>query len=88
MAEPGMRDVLERVVSGDDLNTDEARGVMDRMMDGAVAPAVIGAFLAALRTKVRLSMSSPAWCFPCVSMPCASMFLTARLTHAAPAEMP
>ncbi|MBV8445925.1 MAG: anthranilate phosphoribosyltransferase, partial [Candidatus Dormibacteraeota bacterium] len=51
MAEPGMRDVLERVVSGDDLSTDEARSVMDRMMDGAVAPAVIGAFLAALRTK-------------------------------------
>ncbi|MBV8302015.1 MAG: anthranilate phosphoribosyltransferase [Candidatus Dormibacteraeota bacterium] len=46
-----MRDVLERVVSGDDLSTDEARSVMDRMMDGAVAPAVIGAFLAALRTK-------------------------------------
>ena len=49
--EPGMRDALECVVSGQDLGTGEARGVMDLIMDGAVPPAVIGAFLAALRTK-------------------------------------
>jgi anthranilate phosphoribosyltransferase len=46
-----LRDALERVVRGGDLDIETARGVMDRIMDGAGTPAQIGALLAALRTK-------------------------------------
>jgi anthranilate phosphoribosyltransferase len=46
-----LRDALDRVVRGGDLDVAMARGVMDRIMDGAATPAQIGALLAALRTK-------------------------------------
>jgi anthranilate phosphoribosyltransferase len=46
-----LRDALECVVRGGDLDIETARGVMDRIMDGAATPAQIGALLAALRTK-------------------------------------
>ncbi|HZS13496.1 MAG TPA: anthranilate phosphoribosyltransferase [Candidatus Dormibacteraeota bacterium] len=46
-----LRDALDRVVRGGDLDIDTARAVMDRIMEGAATPAQIGALLAALRTK-------------------------------------
>ena len=46
-----LRDALDRVVRGADLDIDTARAVMDRIMEGAATPAQIGALLAALRAK-------------------------------------
>ncbi|HEV7679696.1 MAG TPA: anthranilate phosphoribosyltransferase [Candidatus Dormibacteraeota bacterium] len=46
-----LRDALGRVVRREDLDIDVARGVMDRIMEGAATPAQIGALVAALRTK-------------------------------------
>jgi len=46
-----LRDALDRVVRGGDLDMETARAVMDRVMEGAATPAQIGAMLAALRTK-------------------------------------
>jgi anthranilate phosphoribosyltransferase len=46
-----LRDALDRVVRGGDLDIETARGVMDRIMDGVATPAQIGGLLAALRTK-------------------------------------
>jgi anthranilate phosphoribosyltransferase len=46
-----LRDALGRVVRREDLDIEVARGVMDRIMEGAATTAQIGALLAALRTK-------------------------------------
>jgi len=46
-----LRDALDRVVRGVDLDVATARAVMDRIMEGVATPAQIGALLAALRTK-------------------------------------
>jgi anthranilate phosphoribosyltransferase len=46
-----LRDALDRVVRGGDLDIEMARGVMDRVMDGVATPAQTGGLLAALRTK-------------------------------------
>jgi len=46
-----LRDALDRVVRGGDLDMETARAVMDRIMEGVATPAQIGAVLAALRTK-------------------------------------
>ncbi|HXA29636.1 MAG TPA: anthranilate phosphoribosyltransferase [Candidatus Angelobacter sp.] len=46
-----LRDALDRVVRCGDLDIEMARGVMDRIMEGAATPAQIGGLLAALRTK-------------------------------------
>ena len=51
MPETLLRDALERVVGGHDLDLGTARCVMDRIMDGSATPAQIGALLAALRAK-------------------------------------
>jgi anthranilate phosphoribosyltransferase len=51
MAEMTLRDALESVVAGEDLDVDSARCVMDQIMDGVATPAQIGALLAALRSK-------------------------------------
>src|SRR5260370_29162572 len=50
-ADTVIRDALERLVSGADLDAAEAHMVMDRIMTGAATPAQIGAVLAALRAK-------------------------------------
>jgi anthranilate phosphoribosyltransferase len=46
-----MRDALERVVAGDDLSVEDARAVMDVMMDGGATAAQVGALLGAMRSK-------------------------------------
>ena len=46
-----MRQALETVVSGRDLDTSTARAVMDTMMEGEALPSQVGALVAALRTK-------------------------------------
>jgi anthranilate phosphoribosyltransferase len=46
-----LRDALDRVVRGVDLDMETARAVMDRIMEGSATPVQIGAILAALRTK-------------------------------------
>jgi anthranilate phosphoribosyltransferase len=46
-----LRDALDRVVRGGDLDIEMARGVMDRIMEGVATSVQIGALLAALRTK-------------------------------------
>ncbi len=46
-----LRDALDRVVRGNDLDLETARAVMDRVMEGVATPAQMGALLAALRTK-------------------------------------
>ena len=46
-----LRDALDSVVRGGDLDIETARAVMDRIMGGVATPAQIGALLAALRTK-------------------------------------
>src|SRR5438445_13664031 len=46
-----LRDALERLVGGQDLDRTTARAVMDRVMDGSATPAQIGAVLVALRGK-------------------------------------
>ena len=46
-----IRDSLDALVRGCDLSLDGARGVMDRVMEGAATSAQIGALLAALRLK-------------------------------------
>src|SRR5438309_9151523 len=46
-----LRDALERIVGGENLDIRPAQGVMDRIMDGAATPAQMGAILAALRLK-------------------------------------
>lgn len=51
MTETLIRNALERVVAGHDLDVASARGVMDALMEGAATQAQIGALLAALRTK-------------------------------------
>jgi len=51
VSEMTMRDALESIVAGDDLDVGSARSVMDLIMDGAATPAQIGAVLAALRAK-------------------------------------
>lgn len=51
MADLLIRDALERVVTGGDLDTGEARSVMNRIMAGEATPAQMGAILAALRAK-------------------------------------
>lgn len=51
MAEMTLRDALESVVAGEDLDVDSARRVMDQIMDGFATQAQIGALLAALRSK-------------------------------------
>jgi anthranilate phosphoribosyltransferase len=51
MTETLMRDALETVVAGEDLDAATARAVMDVIMDGAATPAQIAAFLVGLRAK-------------------------------------
>lgn len=46
-----LRDSLEALVRGHDLDTEVARAVWDRIMDGSATPAQIGGILAALRAK-------------------------------------
>jgi anthranilate phosphoribosyltransferase len=46
-----IRDALERLVSGVDLDAGDAHAVMDTIMSGIATPAQIGALLAALRAK-------------------------------------
>jgi anthranilate phosphoribosyltransferase len=51
MGEEVMRQALEAVVAGRDLDMSTAHAVMDRMMDGEATPAQIGALTVALRMK-------------------------------------
>jgi anthranilate phosphoribosyltransferase len=51
MGEEMIRQALEAVVSGRDLDMPTARAVMDTMMDGEATPAQIGALTVALRMK-------------------------------------
>jgi anthranilate phosphoribosyltransferase len=46
-----IQDALARLLDGEDLSRDEARGVMDTIMSGDATPAQIGGFLVALRLK-------------------------------------
>ncbi len=50
-----MKELLERVLNGEHLSADEAGQIMEGLTDGALVPAVGGAFLAALRTKGETS---------------------------------
>jgi anthranilate phosphoribosyltransferase len=51
MGEEVMRQALETVVAGRSLDVSTARAVMDTMMEGEASPALVGALVAALRTK-------------------------------------
>jgi anthranilate phosphoribosyltransferase len=51
MGDEVMRQALEAVVAGRDLDMSTAHAVMDRMMDGEATPAQIGALTVALRMK-------------------------------------
>ncbi len=51
MGEEMIRQALEAVVSGRNLDADMARAVMDSVMEGEATPAQIGAFIVALRMK-------------------------------------
>lgn len=46
-----IREAIQKVVSGNSLNTDEAASVMEDIMSGEATPAQIGAFVTALRIK-------------------------------------
>src|SRR4249919_1121900 len=46
-----IQDALARLLDGEDLTRDEARAVMDSIMDGEATPAQIAGFLVALRAK-------------------------------------
>jgi anthranilate phosphoribosyltransferase len=46
-----VQDALARLLDGHDLSRDEARAVMNEVMDGAATPAQIGGLLVALRLK-------------------------------------
>ena len=46
-----IQDALARLLDGEDLSRDEARGVMDTIMSGEATPGQIGGFLVALRLK-------------------------------------
>jgi anthranilate phosphoribosyltransferase len=46
-----VKELIARVVNGEDLTADEARSVMAAVMDGSATPAQIGGFLVALRIK-------------------------------------
>jgi anthranilate phosphoribosyltransferase len=46
-----VQDALARLLDGDDLSREEARAVMNEVMDGAATPAQIGGLLVALRLK-------------------------------------
>jgi anthranilate phosphoribosyltransferase len=50
-ADTVLRDALDQLVVGHDLDTATARAVMDRVMEGGATAAQIGAILAALRAK-------------------------------------
>lgn len=50
-----MKPLLERVLNGEHLSAAEAGQIMEGLTDGALVPAVGGAFLAALRTKGETS---------------------------------
>ena len=46
-----IQDALARLLDGEDLTRDQARGVMDTIMSGEATPGQIGGFLVALRLK-------------------------------------
>ena len=46
--------ILTKVLSGQDLTTDEAAAALDDVLDGSATPAQIAAFVAGLRTKGRV----------------------------------
>lgn len=46
-----VRELLNRVIEGDSLSTEEARDLMRRMMDEEITPIQLAAFLVALRAK-------------------------------------
>jgi anthranilate phosphoribosyltransferase len=48
-----IQEAIGRLLEGNDLTRDEARGVMEEIMDGNATPAQIGGFLVALRFKVE-----------------------------------
>ena len=45
------REAIRRVSNHEDLNSDEAAGIMNTIMEGGATPAQIGAFLVALQMK-------------------------------------
>jgi anthranilate phosphoribosyltransferase len=51
MPETILREALDSVVAGKDLDVDTSRAVMDAVMDGLATPAQIGALLVGLRVK-------------------------------------
>ena len=46
-----IKQLIAKVVRGEDLTEDEMAGVMDEIMTGAATAAQIGAFITALRLK-------------------------------------
>ncbi|MHC4249356.1 MAG: anthranilate phosphoribosyltransferase [Planctomycetota bacterium] len=48
---PTLKDVLPRVIEGQDLSREDAAAAMDSIMSGGATPAQIGAFLVAMRLK-------------------------------------
>jgi len=50
-SEPGIKEFLAKVASGQDLSISEARQAMDEIMSGKATPAQIAAYLVALRLK-------------------------------------
>ena len=45
------REMLNRIIDGDSLSSDEAATLMERMMDEELTPIQLSAFLVALRSK-------------------------------------
>jgi len=48
---PTLKEILPRVIEGNDLSREDAAAAMDAIMSGEATPAQIGAFLAAMRLK-------------------------------------
>jgi anthranilate phosphoribosyltransferase len=48
---PTLKDILPRVIEGQDLSREDAAAAMDSIMSGGASPAQIGAFLVAMRLK-------------------------------------
>ena len=46
-----IQEAIEKVVSGESLNRDEAAAVMDEIMSGEATPSQFGSFVTALRVK-------------------------------------
>ena len=82
-----MQSSLTKLIQGQDLSREEARRVMQSIMEGQATHSQIGALLTALRMKGRRSKRSPASPRRCVVRAGASLpSETSCWIHAAPED--